>query len=384
MIAYPTEQLDALESRETAARWHEKGLLDDAQWQAVLQHYPAFFKTSNIFLRIGLGFFCLIILSVAMFLSGLLLKPQSELAFSLFFLFWAAVLLFFLEQAIIRIHKYFRNGLDDMTLYVALACLIGGLCSLLPGRIDEVVYFLLSLPILVIAAIRYVDRLLSASAFCCALSIVVQLVEKVPGVAIYVLPYAGMAFCAAVYLLIKRNDGRRDLRYWRDQFGVLELLSILVFYASGNYWIVQNITAYLSGLEQPPLNWFFWLFTFAVPAMYLYTGLRRKDRLMLDSGIACIVLSFITFRHYYHLVSLSWAATIGGAVLFALSYAAIRYLRRNTRPFTYEPEGKISILQTAGEYLFEQTIAGDAAAPEKDKTGMGGGAFGGGGAGNDF
>lgn len=384
MIAYNREWLDALSTKEAAEQWHKKGLLSDEKWKTVQERHHTGFYSPNVFVRIGLAVFCLILLLAMLGLMGWIVEPNTDTGLAMFCIFLGAVWLWALEFILIRGYKHFGSGLDDMLLYAGTVAVVGGLGNLLPGFSEPLAWCILALPFLVAGSIRYLDRLMVAAAFVCALLIVLLIVKDIPNLAVYLLPFSGMLFSAAAYFFAQKGVQKNDWRHWHGAFAVLGLLAMVTFYASGNYWMVQQMGADWFSMEQVPLGWFFWVFTFAVPCLFIWQGLRGKDRLALDVGLGCAVAAVFTFRYYFHLLPLAWVATIGGAVVFVVSYLSIQYLRKNAVAYTYEEDGKKSLLQKAQEQIFEQTIASQSVAPSPKKDTMGGGQYGGGGAGSDF
>lgn len=384
MIAYNSTGLDALRTRDEARKWHNKGLLTDEQWKIVQERYLAPFYTPNVFVRIGLAFFCQILLLAAMGLFALFLDVGSDGGFATLCVFFGVMLLFVLEAWSIGSARHFGSGVDDMLLYYGLSVILIGLCNQLPYYTHSIVYYCIAWPFLAAAAIRYLDRLLAAATFVCTLIILLLAVNEIPRLALYLLPFTGMLFAAGAYFFAQKGQLRYEWRYWHRQLAIVEMLALVTFYISGNYWIVQQAGAELFQLEQVPMADFFWLFTFIVPLAYILIGLYKKDRLLMDIGLGCIAAAVFTFRYYFHVLPLEWAAVIGGAVLFSTAYFSIRYLRRNQGAYTYDADGDTTLLQEIEEQLIEQTIASQNPPTSGDKNSFGGGEFGGGGAGGEF
>ncbi len=384
MIAYNRTWLDALLTRDTARQWHHKGLLSDEKWKMVQERFQAPFYTPNVFVRIGLAFFCLILLTAAIGLFALILDVGSESAFAVLSLFFGLASIAMLEFWAIGSARHFASGVDDMLLYFGISLILTGLCSRLPYDTDFLVYCCIAWPFLVAGSIRYIDRLLAAAAFVCSLLIVLLIVKEIPRLALFLLPFSGMLFSAGAYFFAQKGQERYDWRHWHGLLGVVELLALVTFYASGNYWVVQQAGAEMFQLERVPIPWFFWTFTFAVPALYIFIGLRHKNRLLMDIGLGCVAAAVFTFRYYYHVLPLAWAGVIAGAVLFVSAYFSIQYLRTHEGAYTYDADGDTTLLQEIEEQLIEQTIASQSPPTSGEKDGFGGGQFGGGGAGGEF
>ncbi len=383
MIAYSTASLDALIAKEAAKGWQSEGLLSGSQWKAIQDAYPTNFYSPNLFVRIGLAIFCSILLFSAMGLVAMVVEPDEATGFALFSLFSGVVCIALLEKWTIPARHY-GSGIDDMLLYVGVGALIAGICALMPDNSSELAYCCVAWPFLVIGSVRYLDRLLAVAAFICSLLIVLLTVKEIPRLALYILPFSGMLFAAGAYWFARRGQQTVAHRHWYGILAVVEILALVTFYASGNFWVVQQAGTAFFQLESVPLGWFFWSFTFAVPVLYIFLGLRHKDRLLLDIGLACVAAAVFTFRYYFHVLPLSWAAALAGAFLFLLAYFSIRYLRNKEDTYTYAAGSEKSLLQEMEQQLVEQTIAGQAVPTAVRPDSFGGGQFGGGGAGQDF
>ena len=334
MIAYNKDWLDAILTKDRAREWHEKGLLSDEKWQAVQERYHSNFYSPNLFIRIGLAIFTLILLLAAGGLVAMVIEPNSEFAFSIFGLFCGVACFVFLESRVIKTGRHRASGIDDMLLYVSIWAILASLCVPLDYNTPALVYFIIAWPFLVAGSIRYLDRMVAVAAFMCSLAIVLLMVKEIPRLAVYLLPFAGMLFSAAVYIFSKQGQSRYAWRHWHGVLLVLELLALATFYASGNFWIVQQAGEMWFQLDQVPMGWFFWTFTFVVPLAYIFEGIHSKDRHLLDIGLGCVAAAVFSFRYYYHVMPLTWAAVICGAVLFLTAYFSIRYLHQNGGVYT--------------------------------------------------
>ena len=95
--------------------------------------------------------------------------------------------------------------------------------------------------------------------------------------------------------------------------------------------MVNEMNAYMMGnsgnTESVSLGWLFWMLTAVTPLFYIYAGVRKKDHLFLWTGLGLIAATIFTIRYYYHLMPVEWELLSGGAVMFAIAYGLIRYLK---------------------------------------------------------
>ncbi len=385
MIAYDKTGLDALRTLDATQEWHRKGLLSDEKWQEIQAHYLPKFYSPNVFVRIGLGIFTLILLISSMGMAYMIAGTSSETSSAMLCFLFGILTFVALEKWAIGTARHFGSGVDDMLLYYGTGLLIGSIYILLPYNTPELVYACIALPFLVVGSIRYLDRLMALGTFLCLLLIIGLIVKDIPRFALYALPFSGMLYALAMYMFAQSGQKKYEWRHGHNSLVVIEMLALVTFYISGNYWVIQQAGAAMFELEQVPMAGFFWAFTFGVPLLYIFGGLRNKDRLLLDIGLACIAAAVFTFRNYFHVMSLAWAAVIAGAVLFVTAYFSIRYLHKNEGAYTYEADGDSTLLQEIEEQLLEQTIAAQNPPTQAARSeSFGGGEFGGGGSGGQF
>jgi hypothetical protein len=383
MIAYNTQWLDALRARRSADKWYKEQLIDADTRDRIYQAYPEQFYIPNLFIRLGLTAFTFLIIVMLMIFIGVIIDPSWRETTILVFMF-GLLLVALLELWVIPGLRHLGSGLDNVFSYVGYACIYYSVYDWLPDGSDSLSDTLLALPFLVVGALRYLDGLFLLGLKYCSLVILILFFEKNPAVGVYVLPLAGMAFCGLWYFYCQGVQKRYDRRHWHGLATWGEVLGLAGFYACGNYFMVQNILTGLFGAETPPMGWLYWICTFVVPVAYIISGFRSKDRLMLDLGMLALVAGLLTFRFYHSILPLEWVATLGGAALFGLAYLGIYRLRHHPGGYTYAQLDKPSMLQEVEEQLIEQTIGAPAAAKKDNPTPMGGGQFGGGGAGADF
>ncbi len=382
MIAYNRAWLDALKIKEKAKEWLKKELITNEVSMSIEERYREGFYSPNVFIRIGLFIFGSILIGAITAFIALLLGFDSTNGFTAICLF-LGILCFVALENIVK--KHYQSGLDDVFLYAGLWFIIGGLAFMIFKFDDSLSLACLAFPFLLFASIRYIDMLLTTVTFCCLDLIIILFFQRAtPSVAVYILPFIGMIYAAVVYFWTIKNKRKYDLRHWSSNFDVLEAVALIAFYASGNYFVLQQAGLTYFGIETVAMAWLFWIFTFAVPIAYIYSGLMRKDRWMLNIGLVCIAAAIMSYRYYFHVLSLEVAAILGGAVLLALSYFSIRYLNKNKTGYTYEPDNDNKSLFANTEALIIAQSFGHQTPTADDKPIFGGGDFGGGGASDNY
>ncbi len=120
-----------------------------------------------------------------------------------------------------------------------------------------------------------------------------------------------------------------------------------------------------------------------IPLVYIVMGLRKKDRLLLLTGLIILFLTALTFQKYNPSIQPEWLLTLGGILLLAVSFITTKYLKSNNKIFDVKkPLAKVDFLQAEG-IIVGSTFAASGTSSQPG-TQFGGGQFGGGGAGSNY
>ena len=204
------------------------------------------------------------------------------------------------------------------------------------------------------------------------------------------MPFLMMLVSAFIYWLALSNERQKQFINYRNVFSVVQAFSLVTLYAAGNYFIVDYLSAQLHGPlpagKELPFGAFFWLWTMLPPFVYVAFGIKRKDLLLLRTGLFLIAAGVLTFRNYYHVLPVDVALCIAGIIILSVVYGVIKYLKTPKYGFTYaEPETANDTDHLKIESLIvAQSFSHAPAAPADDGVKFGGGDFGGGGSSGDF
>lgn len=354
----------------------EDGFLTPPQYEQVKTAFPVELRQGNIFVRIGLFLFTgLCILFSILFVSwiiGVLDSGQRGLGGLLLFF---AVALTALNEYLIRKRHWYRQGSDNALCYASIICLVigVGLVSKFDDPLDFSVFFLVFSSL---AAVRYGDPIAALGAFYTLLFSFILAYDS-NGLPMIHLPFVGVILSLTVYFFAKTALKNVSWFYWEDCFKVLEIVGLVAFYGSINYFVVDKLLDRDPETSIPsPYNYIFTFLTMFVPLFYLMAGIQTKDRILWILGGLGIVASILTFRYYHAIMPIEWALTLAGLALLVLAFLLIHYLKTPRKNFAYQPErGKSSLIETL---IVNQFLPQTAA--NKDTIPFGGGDFGGGGA----
>jgi hypothetical protein len=398
MIIYNKEWLDNLAIVKAAKRWLKQEIISKEEYAKVVNTYPPEYKESNIFLRIGMFIFTLIIGGSAFGLFSLVIfSGSNENSLSGVLLLYSIVFYAGAEY-FVRTRHHFRSGVVDALLYSGILSFSFALVIIISGNrtnfdLDPVFYYISILPLIVFAAWRFADAFLALAAFACIIVINALLVFKIGSTGKMVLPFESMGISYLCYFIIQKRKAMENLRYWKNCFDVLEIASLVMLYLSGNYMVIRVLTGALLDRDLQPgedigLAPFFYAFTILVPLVYLWLGLKRRSYLFLRLGLLLEVAGILAIKYYHSFMPPETALSLAGIALILIAYFCLQYLKTPKHGITLEAgehNDKHAALANIANIAVSQVISNQGH-PQADQntTEFGGGDFGGGGAGADF
>ncbi|MDO6433104.1 hypothetical protein Q4E93_21020 [Flavitalea sp. BT771] len=382
MNAYKPGAFDHHHIHSQATEALQKGVIDKATHDRIVEAYPDTLYTPNFFVRMGL--FLLAVLAAACG-SGLLalMGLSSETAFRAMVIIAGFGTIAALELFIQR-RSPFRAGLDDGLLYAAV-CLIYFGITFETQNFGPTLECLILLVIALVCSIRYVDALMGLVAYGAFLGFIYSNAVHWGDTGRALLPFILMIASLAPRPLLNKLVRREVALPWRYTLHLLQAATLVTFYLAGNYYVVREANALISGVSGPiPMAWLWWTLTVLTPFVYITWGIRKKDPIFLWVGMALVTAAVFTFRYYYHVLPAELAMVIAGVVLIVLAYLLIRYLRIPRNGFTSAPADEPHPLDTP---LVEGLIVAETFQPQQPADAglqFGGGSGGGGGAGGEY
>ncbi len=393
MTAYLKKYLENTIILAQSKRWFSRELINTEQMARIQNEYKTPFYTPNIFIRIGLFLFTCFAISSSYgfywFVMNMIdynVGDTAILISGLIFGIGCAVVL----EIFIRSKNLYRAGVDDALLYAGLSYLglaIGmSVSEYHMNEEDSVLWFsLISLPILIAAAIRYTDTLVTLAAMFCGCVIYFLLILKLGEIAKLIMPFAFMIL-AGVFISLSRTSRKKEkYAVWKNNLIMAETFNLILFYTACNYFVIRECSLEFFNMDLQegqdiPMGWLFWILTMGVPVFYIVWGLKKKDKVFLWAGLLLIGVSVMTFRNYYSVAPPEVALSIAGVVMIILAYMGIKYFRTGKNGITYveEPDEDNFLKENLEALVIAQTMGTSGPSTEKS-VGPGGGDFGGGG-----
>ncbi|GAB3894056.1 hypothetical protein GCM10028803_08940 [Larkinella knui] len=374
---------------EQVARWQRQGLLDDGKMQEIREKFPVGFHESNGFIEVGLFVFSIVAVSGSYFLLATLLsKLFDNETFYHFFNIGFGIAVGLLAGHLINSRKHYRSGTDNALVIAAIALVTVGIVGMFPDHWPLWHYCLIILPIVLLGVWYYSDLLLTLAAFGTLVTAIFDYILEF-SFGTQLLPFVLMGVSTGLYALARLVENRDELIYWRDNFVLLEWLSLSLLLVSCNYFAVRELNFWMMDkrpAEAPEIAWagFFWTLTMVVPMALFYLGFRQKERPLLIMSAIGWGLALATWRYFHPMFSLETYLVINGFLLILGAGYLIRYLRVPRNGFTDRPDedSPTELAGNAGIISTTQAASGNLGPPGGMQ--FGGGDFGGGGSGSRY
>jgi hypothetical protein len=401
MSAYSASSEEALRTRGLLKDWAGEGYLTDAQYRSMEQETVCDLRRTNIFLRLVLFFFTVIIIAAAMALvyQVFLSRPGTR-ATGILLLVFAAACYAAAEYAVSQARLY-RYGIEE----AFAACSVGFLCvgmqlAFFEGRYVPKPDGMESLvPAAGLIASLWIWRRFGLFyAFPAAMIFAVWL----PGH--WTLSHSAQhvmvaAFYAVGLGAVAAARPRHRFTYLDQTYSIAEALLWLGIYVAMNLQLssVDLLGRWWSGIQTSSefsrtFYWTTWALTWCLPPAVLARGVRLKDRFVIAAGSIAAVLTLVTNKPYLGWPRHTWDPMLLGALLFGVALVIRRWLAAGPggirHGFTAQRlSGKDKSWMSAGALalgVVSQPLVAPNPQPSDPEFRFGGGDSGGGGASSDF
>jgi len=385
MKAYQESWLKNRYALRLAKQFQQDGHLTSDQLEAIQQSHTDLPYSPNIFIKLLLFIFGLIGFSFGGAFFAIFLVGDTKWGIPITYFVYGIITLVVLIQ-LIKNRKLYNAGIDNALIY----CILGSLIPLF-FKISEINNFkepwvlgLLFLPFLASITYAFGEPVVALGLLFDLMFIFSSLLIKHP-IGKTFLPFILLGLLMLLYLVVRKFSEKKSAFYWQLALSWVSPVILILGYASINYMVVRYANASLNNLPLPApeirFSWLFWGLTFLIPLLQLWLGIRWRDRMMLVVAFLCSISSIFTYRHYHSVLPTEWGLILGGAILGLGAYFLYNYLKQPKGGFSVTPEESTHTLLHSF-VLSQLTKSNQAITPQELK--MGGGDFGGGGAGENY
>jgi len=401
MRAYSESSEEALRARNLLKDWAGEGFLTEAQYRLMEQETVCELRRTNIFLRLVLFLFTLIIVGAAVALFFVVLSRPAAQTTGIFLLIFAAIAYAAAEFAVSRARLY-RYGIEEALALCSVGFLCVGMQAVLfgdrsfsphPGGAEFVV------PAAGVIAWLWIWRRFGLPyAFLAAMMFVLWLASDwtESHMAQHLII---VAFYAAGLIAVVALRSRHRFTYLNFGYSLVEAFLWFGIYVAinlqlssvdllGQWWDGHRA----SGEFSRTFYWATWVLIWCLPPAVLARGLRQKDRFVIAAGAIAAILTLVTNKPYLGWQRHTWDPMLLGALLVGVAVFLRRWLAAGPggirRGFTARRiSGKDKQwMNAASAALGFVSPHSTAVSPRTDSSDVhfGGGDSGGGGATSDF
>ncbi len=386
---------------DEASNLKDSGFLTNDDFNRIKIENPPLKSNKNMLLRLGfflLGSFLFgsIMALLAWFTFGS--GNNSDTSIAILFALYSIVGIIICE---FLAKEYYRYGIDDAFIIGT----IGSICGLVINisntliQTDENYYSNFDQNEVDVCLTIAIVGLITCLRYCHWISALISLVGITGifyllispySIGLKVMPFLMMLLAVVFYFLyVKLSEANKTYHYLNSLI-VLKVFSLVLFYMSGNYLIVRNLSETLmrnqfQDGQDIPFAMIFWIFTFAVPAFYLYWSIVKKDKVFLNIGFISFGFSIFTFRTFHSVLPAEIALTLAGILIFTLTYFIIKKIKFNESGVTFKPNRNANATNLVNlEAVLINSKVNMSQAADESPMEFGGGDFSGGGAGESF
>jgi hypothetical protein len=389
---YSVASGEALRARSLLKDWAEEGFLTLEQYRRMEQDTACEFRRTNIFLRLVLFLFTLIVVGTAAALVFVLFMSRADKGTTgIVVLIFAAASYAAAESAVSR-GRLYRYGIEEALAVCSVGFFCGGIgAALVSGFLVPAAGVIASLWIWHRFGLVY--AFLGAMIFTAVLPGYWSSSHWAQHLILVSLYAAGLIAVAAV-------RPRRRFSALNGDYSIIEALLWLGIYLTINLQFsgIQELGPWFGGGGRPIADfprvfyWATWVLTWCVPPAVLARGLRGKDRFVIAVGAIVALLTLITNKSYLGWTRHTWDPMLLGGFLIGSALFLRRWLADGphgirhgftARRLSAKDKGLVTAASAVVGLASPNSIALNARAGSTGAQ-FGGGDFGGGGASSDF
>jgi hypothetical protein len=385
MKIYSDEDERAIRAGRLAKDWERSALLDAAQYARIKPGCDVDLRRTNLFLRLTLLGFGMLIIGAAVGLVMLTAGVDASVTGGVICLAGAAVSAAAAEL-LVRRYRLYRFGIEEACVAASVVLVSIG-SALLVDTLPDVRQLLVAAvagALSAFAAHRRFGYMYAAfAAMACAGAAPFAIGEST------VVHHLAAAVILGVCAMVARSKYRQHGDdYPGDAYAALQAAGVL-----GLYGVMNLHLFWFSAAAVPhPFYWFSYATIWIVPVLAFTSALRERDRLLLDASLVMALTTLATNKPYLGLERREWDPMLLGVFLIAAALILRRWLaagdggmRRGitaSRILRSEKD-HVALLGTASGFR-DAPATEYLGAPPNGPFGGGGGRAGGGGADGSF
>jgi hypothetical protein len=335
MKKYDQNDERKIRTERLARDWADSGLLSETQVDRIKPELKVDLRQTNLFLRLILFGFGLLIILAAELLAGITLDIEREGALGVFCAV-TAIGFFFVADVLVTTFRLYRFGIEEaaaasgVILAAVAAAAFAESFGLGRGNAERPLFVAL-----VVASAAALGIYRRFGYLYAANGSVVCL-----GAAPFFLPIgevssrlAAAGLLLVVFIIVRSVRRNANDEFPGNEYRLIEAAAWLGVYAFLNLHLdafdatpdAFNVRTASIAL---PFYWFTYTAIWLLPAIGLYLGLREKHRALLDTNLLLALVTLATNKSYLGATRQSWDPILLGVVLIGTAVAVRRWLSK--------------------------------------------------------
>jgi hypothetical protein len=398
--AYSASSLETVRALDLLKDWAGEGFLTAEQYKSMQQETVCDLRRTNIFLRLVLFLFTLIIVGAAVSLVFVLFLSRSATeAAGVCLLIFAALSYAAAELAVSQARLY-RYGIEE----ALAACSVGFLCAGMLMALFSGQGFSTDRAACLVPAAGAIASLWIWHRFGLPYASLAAMIFAVWLPGYWTSSHAAQhmivaALYAAGLFAVAVMRPRYRFTYLDNEHSIAEALLWLGIYLAINLQIssVNLLEHWWDGSWNTaefskPFYWTTWVLTWCLPPLVLARGVSRKDRFVMAAGAIAAILTLVTNKPYLGWPRHTWDPMLLGVLLIGVAIFIRRWIAKGPGEIrhgftTKRLSGKDKSWMSAGAAAFglvSPNVIAPSPQPGNPDVQFGGGDSGGGGASSDF
>jgi hypothetical protein len=340
MIAYKDNDLRNLYIREQLDEAYSNNCISGEQYKDLHEKAPVRLYTPNIFIQIGLALLTIVIVLGAAGLLALMTEGMGSYpAFMIIF----GILCYGGLELMVRSSNHYNSGVDNILMIAAVSFIASGISASIHEYtpLENILVYGIACIVCSYLCYRFTDALMGAGAVISfTLFLLALLGSFLP---LYISHLPAILCCYLLYRYAAKNAKNEQVIIFHFTTQGIELTALVLTYLCGNFFVFNEVSSqFIQTTAKGNMisNIFYWSWTMLVPVIYIAYGIRKKEIVLIRTGVLLVAVAVLTFRYYHSVMSVEAAMILGGGAFLIISYCLIQYLREPRHGFTFQPEAK--------------------------------------------
>jgi hypothetical protein len=329
---YGDDEERAIRAERIVREWTRSGLLEQAQGDRILPQFKVELRRTNLFLRLIMFGFGLLIIGAAVALAGITFKIHNDVPLAMFCLFTGAGC-FVLTEFLIANFRLYRFGVEEaaavaggILVSLSAAVFASPYHSIAAGQMEIFVAAVAGAAAGFFVYARF-GYLYAAIAAIASMSAAPFAIDAPP--ATHRAVSAGLML--AVFIIARRQRRKLNDEFPGDDYGMIQATAWVGVYAYVNLQLesVESLFRYTTITGR--FYWFTFVVIWLLPPIGVVLAIRDRDRPLLDASIVLALVTLATNKPYLGGARQSWDPIVFGVVLIGIAVALRRWLSTKDR-----------------------------------------------------